>query len=66
MTRVVNAIPINKSQIQDDSQFLIKQVEDCKFSIYLEKNIEHLWNRATIDVAGWAAFRRLVLITDEI
>ena len=62
VSKVVNVLPVNKSQIPDSTQFVIKEMDDCKYPLYLEKHLEHLWATGQIDIAGWAAFRRLVLL----
>ena len=62
MSKVVNVLPVNKAQIPDDSKFLIKEVEGCKYPLYIEKHLGHIWEKSEIDVAGWSSFRRLVLI----
>ncbi|WP_280178700.1 hypothetical protein DSAG12_04625 [Promethearchaeum syntrophicum] len=38
-------------------------MENFQYPLYLQKELEHLWGSKTkIDVAGWSAFRRLVII----
>jgi hypothetical protein len=38
-------------------------MEDCKYPVYIEKRLEpNLWGKAKIDVAGWANFKRLVIV----
>jgi len=54
--------PADESMIRDPSEFSIKTVPDFKYPLYLEKRLEYLWGKTTIDLAGWAAFKRLVLL----
>lgn len=48
--------------IQDKDAFEIKESEDCHYPVYIDKRITHLWDQVKVDVAGWAAFKRLVLV----
>ena len=62
-TEVVNVVaPANEDMIQDKSGFDVMESEDCKYPVFLDKKLAHLWTQSKIDVAGWAAFKRLVLI----
>ena len=62
-TEVVNVVaPADEEMIQDKDAFEVKKTEECKFPIYIDKRIGHLWGQAKIDLAGWAAFKRLVLV----
>jgi hypothetical protein len=55
-------LAVDKSKIPDETKYTIKTLENCTYPLFVEKNLEYLWGRAEIDVAGWAAFRRLVLL----
>ena len=59
VTRVATA---DQSQVHNDIRFIMKQSEDCNYPIYVEEPLEKYWNMTKIDVAGWSAFKRLVLI----
>jgi len=54
--------PANEDMIQDKAGFDIKETEDCKYPVFLDKRLSHLWDQTKIDVAGWSSFKRLVLI----
>ncbi|WP_457558575.1 hypothetical protein [Candidatus Harpocratesius sp.] len=60
---MVNVVaPASEEMVQDKNAFEIKKAEKFKYPIYLDKRLAHLWTQAKIDIAGWAAFKRLVLI----
>ena len=63
--RITSVVPADLSQIPDKDPFTEKTMQDFQYPLYLQKELEHLWDSKTkIDVAGWSAFRRLVLIQD--
>ena len=53
---------VDRSKLHGENRFIQKHLEDCNYPIYLEKDLENLWGKTKIDVAGWAAFKRLVLL----
>ena len=52
----------DEKQVQGQSGFEVRTLDGIDYPIYLEKKLEGIWENATIDVAGWAAFKRLVLV----
>ena len=61
--RVTSVVPADLSQIPDKDPFTQKTMQDFQFPLYLQKELEHLWDSQTkIDVAGWSSFRRLVIV----
>lgn len=61
----VNSVEVaEKAQIREASKFVIKKFDGTDYSVYVDKNLESLWNRAKVDIAGWSSFQRLVLVQD--
>ena len=61
--KVMSVVPADLSQIQDKDPFTQKTMQDFQYPLYLQKELEHLWDSKTkIDVAGWSSFRRLVIV----
>ena len=53
---------IDQNQLENKPGFVKKESTDCNYPIYLEAALERYWENTKIDVAGWASFKRLVLL----
>ncbi len=63
-TKVINVAPADREQVIQPDNYIEKSIPECKFPIFFEMNLQHLYETARIDVVGWAAFRRLALIQE--
>jgi|ADurb_Leu_01_Slu_FD_contig_41_2167297_length_493_multi_4_in_0_out_0_1 hypothetical protein len=53
-------MPVAKKDIPDESQFVIKTVDD--WPVYMDHAISRSESKITIDIAGWSTFKRLIVI----
>jgi hypothetical protein len=59
---VTSVATAEKTQIHNRTGFSEREIPDCNVPVFLEDSLERLWGQTKIDVAGWAAFKRLVLL----
>ncbi|WP_371803778.1 hypothetical protein [Candidatus Lokiarchaeum ossiferum] len=53
--------PADREKVISPENYIEKSIPECKFPIFFESNLHHLYDSAKIDVVGWSAFRRLAL-----
>ena len=61
-SKAVTASLVDKKMLVNESEYIIKNGSKCLVPIWIEKNLQYLVGKSTIDVAGWSTFRRLIVV----
>ena len=61
-SKAVTASIVDKKMLANDSNFIVQNGLKCLVPIWIEKNLQYLVDKTTIDVAGWSTFRRLIVV----